>query len=258
VKKKQDKAPDSAELRRSAEERLKRQKSKGVGQKTEVESVRLFHELQVHQIELEMQNEELRRAGEEVETGLERYTELYDFAPVGFLTLNNDGVILQVNLTGARLLGVERTRLVNRRFGLFVSAHARPAFNIFFKRIFESRTKEVCEVALCAEEDRPLYADIQGQVTEDGRECRLVFQDITERRQIQAEREQLIKELQDALARVKILSGLLPICANCKKIRDDRGYWEHVESYIESHSGATFTHGFCPECLKKLYPGYSK
>lgn len=60
--------------------------------------------------------------------------------------------------------------------------------------------------------------------------------------------------LEAALSQIKTLSGLLPICANCKKIRDDRGYWNQIESYIRDHSDARFTHGICPECLKKLYP----
>ena len=70
--------------------------------------------------------------------------------------------------------------------------------------------------------------------------------------------KELILELQDALTKVKILSGLLPICASCKKIRDDEGYWNQVEEYIERHSEVTFTHGICPECMKKLYPEYTK
>jgi len=71
---------------------------------------------------------------------------------------------------------------------------------------------------------------------------------------MEAEREQLIAELQEALAKVETLSGLIPICAWCKKIRDDVGYWQAVEKYIEEHSRAEFTHGICPECLKKVYP----
>jgi PAS domain S-box-containing protein len=81
-----------------------------------------------------------------------------------------------------------------------------------------------------------------------------VKEDITARKQTEAEREHLIKDLQDALAHVKSLSGLLPICASCKKIRDDKGYWDQVESYISKHSEATFTHGICPDCIKKWYP----
>ena len=72
----------------------------------------------------------------------------------------------------------------------------------------------------------------------------------------QEERERLVAELQEALARVKLLSGLLPICASCKKIRDDKGYWNQIESYIKEHSEAEFTHGICPECARKIYPGY--
>jgi PAS domain S-box-containing protein len=83
-------------------------------------------------------------------------------------------------------------------------------------------------------------------------------QDITERRQNDEERERLILELQNALAKVKALRGLLPICASCKKIRDDKGYWTQVEVYILEHSDAEFTHGICPECAKKLYPDFAK
>jgi len=64
-----------------------------------------------------------------------------------------------------------------------------------------------------------------------------------------------MKELQNALGEIKKLSGLLPICANCKKIRDDKGYWNQIESYIRKHSEAEFSHGICPECARKLYPG---
>ncbi|MFO0753112.1 MAG: response regulator [Thermodesulfovibrionales bacterium] len=70
------------------------------------------------------------------------------------------------------------------------------------------------------------------------------------------ERERLIRELQDALDKVKKLSGLIPICSCCKKIRDDSGYWNQIEAFIREHSGAEFTHGLCPDCAKKLYPGY--
>ena len=78
--------------------------------------------------------------------------------------------------------------------------------------------------------------------------------DITERKQAEEEREKLIQELQDALAKVKTLSGLLPICSSCKKIRDDKGYWNQIEAYIRDHSEADFSHSICPECAKELYP----
>lgn len=82
--------------------------------------------------------------------------------------------------------------------------------------------------------------------------------DITDAKNLEQEREQLITKLKDALAKVKTLSGLLPICASCKKIRDDKGYWYQIESYISSHSKAEFSHSICPECAKKLYPEIKK
>lgn len=81
-----------------------------------------------------------------------------------------------------------------------------------------------------------------------------IKEDITRRKEIEAEREHLIVELQEAIAKVKTLTGMLPICASCKKIRDDGGYWSTVELYVEQHSEATFTHGICPDCAHKLYP----
>ncbi len=83
-----------------------------------------------------------------------------------------------------------------------------------------------------------------------------IGRDITERKIAEMERERLIKSLQEALADVKTLSGLLPICANCKQIRDDKGFWMQVESYIQEHSQAQFSHGICPDCMKKLYPDF--
>ena len=83
-------------------------------------------------------------------------------------------------------------------------------------------------------------------------------EDITARKQAERERERLIAELQNAIAEVKTLHGLLPICANCKKIRDDRGYWEQVEVYLEEKTDVHFSHGICPECFRTLDPGYQR
>jgi|GEM_PF-3395528 len=94
----------------------------------------------------------------------------------------------------------------------------------------------------------------------DGKVKRIVVygRDITENKRSQEERERLIFELQEAIAKVKTLSGMLPICASCKKIRNDKGYWEQIEVYIGDHSEAEFSHGICPECAEKLYPGFYK
>ncbi|MFN2455652.1 MAG: PAS domain-containing protein [Pyrinomonadaceae bacterium] len=82
----------------------------------------------------------------------------------------------------------------------------------------------------------------------------VIIKDITERKRAEEEREQLISKLQEALAKVKTLSGFLPICASCKNIRNDQGYWEQIEVYIRDHSDAELSHSICPGCMKKLYP----
>lgn len=85
-----------------------------------------------------------------------------------------------------------------------------------------------------------------------------VVRDITEKKKAEQEREKLITELQNALRELKVLNGLLPICASCKKIRDDKGYWNQIEAYIQAHSNAEFSHSLCPECAKALYPDIFK
>lgn len=84
-----------------------------------------------------------------------------------------------------------------------------------------------------------------------------LIDDIAERKRAEAEREKLILQLQQAMANIKTLRGLLPICSHCKKIRDDTGYWHTVETYVRQHSDADFSHGICPQCLDKLYREYS-
>jgi len=81
---------------------------------------------------------------------------------------------------------------------------------------------------------------------------------ISKLKQAEKEREMLIFELKDALSQVKALSGLLPICASCKKIKNDKGHWEQMEIYIRNRSEVNFSHGICPECAEKLYPEYYK
>jgi PAS domain S-box-containing protein len=208
---KKDKNPtaDAAKLRRRAEARLRAGKNEAAAS-TGTETLRLLHELQVHQVELELQNEELRQSRAEVEKGLERYTDLYDFAPVGYLTLGRDGKIRQVNLTGALLLGVERARLAGRRFGGFVGEPDRPVFNVFLEKVFASQAKEECEVAFLKQGQGPLNVHITATVSQDARECRVVMVDISERRRAEeallkasAEMEHKISERTSELA-VKI------------------------------------------------------
>ena len=174
----------AAELRSRAEKRFG--ETRWATQLTGTEDdPRLLHELQVHQIELEMQNEELLQARDEAEAALGKYTDLYDFAPVGYFTLDREGIIRSLNLTGAALLGVERSRLIDRRFGLFVAVETGPVFTAFLGKVFTSPVKEECEVMLLKEGNSPHFVHVEAIANPSGQECRIVVMDITERRRAQ-------------------------------------------------------------------------
>jgi PAS domain-containing protein len=139
----------------------------------EADVKKLLHELQVHQIELEMQNEELREANETAETALKKYTMLYDFAPLGYFTLEKDGSICELNFTGAEMLGDKRFSLVNSNFKLFISESSQPVFNRFFSKVFTSNSKESCEIML-GYDGKPLCSVyMEGVVVGDDKKCLL-------------------------------------------------------------------------------------
>jgi PAS domain S-box-containing protein len=175
---------------------------------------------------------------------------------VGYFSLDERGIIRKTNLTGAVLLGIERIRLINHHFGLFVSKESRPAFQAILRKVFVEKTKGSCEVALSREGDRLRFAHLEIKPAESEQECHMAAMDITERKRAEEERENTLIHLQNAMTEVKRLKGILPICAACKKIRDDQGYWIQVEVYIREHSEAQFSHGICPECREKLYPEF--
>jgi PAS domain-containing protein len=135
-------------LRMKAEEILKNKQSDTGNTKSEHDAQKLLHELQVHQIELEMQNEELRQANDTAETALKKYTMLYDLAPMGYFTLQSDGTITELNFTGAEMLGERRFSLVNSNFKLYVADESKPVFGEFFRRVFVKNSKESCEVTM--------------------------------------------------------------------------------------------------------------
>jgi PAS domain S-box-containing protein len=156
---------------------------------TGLEAQRLLHELEVHQVELELQNAELRQARDETEEALEQYTELYDFAPVGYLTLNPDGIIRAANLAGAALLQLERSRLLGRSFLGFVAPRERPAFSSFLARVAAGAGREAVELALAPlhEGDTLLYARIEGVSDATGSKCRIAIIDISSRKEAEEE-----------------------------------------------------------------------
>ena len=104
----------------------------------------------------------------------------------------------------------------------------------------------------------PVEVNSSGTTIKGERLLCSVVRDITKRKQDEEEREKLFLELKESLANVKTLSGMLPICASCKKIRDDKGYWSRIETYISEHADVLFTHGICPDCEKKAYEELEK
>jgi PAS domain S-box-containing protein len=351
----------------------------------------IVHELQVHQIELEIQNHELRRTQLELEESRDNYQSLYDFSPVGYFTLTHKGIIQEVNLTGATLLGMPRPKLIGRGFGHFVAPESENQWDHHILAVFGQQGKHTCDLNLKCEDGSLLYAgvesirietpfrgggeqaqpyqvrmalmditerkrleterfeihekfllafenanigvclvDLQGKILQVNNKMCEIFgyekpelermtvnsiahpddrnvspnfishalegeykvlefekryyhklghvifgkvssslardaqgkplyfvshiQDVSESKRLEQEKDNLIIELQKALSEVKKLSGFLPICASCKKIRDDTGYWNEIERYISERSGTQFSHSICPDCMRKLYP----
>jgi len=188
-------ASEAALLRKKAEALLKKKPSKTASQLSETEILKLIHELEVHQIELELQNEELVLAKEQaIEVASQKYSELYDFAPTGYFTLSKEGKIIELNLCGSQMLGKERLLLKNSRFGFFISNDTKPIFNLFLGKVFTSKAKETCEVTLLTNANLPAYIHLTGIVTENGEQCLLTVVDITERKRAEVLMAEIIEK----------------------------------------------------------------
>lgn len=179
MNKKEANLTESQLLRQKAEEKLKKKRKKISLDIQESDAKKLLHELQVHQIELEMQNEELKQANATAEEALRRYTMLYDFAPMGYFILDGDASITDLNFTGAEILGEKRFSLINSNFKVFLSEKSKPIFNSFFKKVFAGNARESCELALGynGKTLRNIYAE--GVVNGDERQCLLSVIDIS-------------------------------------------------------------------------------
>ncbi len=165
-------------LRQKAEELLKEKIKKEEVPVPEIDDKKLLHELQVHKIELEMQNEELRQAVETAETALRKYTILYDLAPMGYLTLERDGTICELNFTAADMLGERRFSLVNNNIKLFINSGSLSEFNNFLDKVFDSKSKESCEAKL-GNDNHLYHVFMEGIVTGEDQRCLLSVVDIS-------------------------------------------------------------------------------
>jgi PAS domain S-box-containing protein len=184
----------------------------------------------------------------------------------------NDGIWEWIPSTGEdylsprwkQLLGYEDHELPNVQASFFDQIHPedKPRVLEVVRAHFEERKPYEIELRFRCKNGEYRWFYSRGQAVWDkhGQPLRMAgsITDITERKRAEEEREKLIRDLQKALAEVKTLKGIFPICASCKKIRDDKGYWRQIEAYIRDHSEAEFSHGICPDCMKKLYGDFLK
>lgn len=193
---------ESTGLRARAEThlRLEKRKAGSPTRQTAIDGRRLLHELQVHQIELEMQNAELVESRNELETLLEKFTDLYDFAPTGYFTLDHQGRILEVNLTGSVMLGTERSSLKKSPLSRFIETSCRPEFMSFLEKVRSSSGKQVCEAKLLKSNGNTFWASFHAgyetPTSVSSGQYRLAVSDIS-----------ALKEAQDAQRHVEVLSA---------------------------------------------------
>jgi len=200
-----DKSPN--DLRMQAEIRLSQRISERVIR--ESDPLKLIHELEVHQIELEIQNEELQLARETSEILLNKYSDIYDNAPTGYLTLDSNGKILQLNRKAIHDLGSDKTKILGRPFQSFLVDSDFAMFNLFLANTMKDKGVHDCEVTLQVKGLGPQIVEIKGSPSDDHKECRIILIDVTERREIEGS--------------LKILKLALDACANAVILTDPNG-----------------------------------
>jgi PAS domain S-box-containing protein len=187
------------DLRLQAEE-IMRERADDIRKISDKDVQSLIHELKVHQIELEMQNEELRRVQIELQESRNRYSDLYDFAPIGYFTFDKNGVILEVNLTGAAKLGMGRSLLIKKPFSLYIAPDNKDVFYLHLRQVFKTKTHQTSEIKLMSKDGTQFDAQLESMSVQDGEgksgQCRTAISDITERRQAENDLRKARDELE--------------------------------------------------------------
>ena len=194
---KKDTRSDDANLRKKAEKETKKRSPFEDLTPSAAEALKLVYELEVHQIELEMQAEELMNANNQLEVLSQKYSELYDFALPGYFTLSKEGKIIESNLSGSKMLGKERSRLKNGLFDFYVSGDTRTIFNSFLGKVFSSKTQQYCEVKLSTNSKLTPYVHITGIAAQNGDQCQVTVFDMTQLKSREAEINTILRTAMD-------------------------------------------------------------
>lgn len=185
---------------------------------------------------------------------------IVDSAEEAIFGQNMDGAITTWNTGAERLYGYSAEEAIGHPASMLVPTNLAEESARVLDQLQRGETVQQMDTERLRKDGTPVMVCVAISLIKDnaGRAigASSLAYDITERKKMEAEREQLIAHLNEMLAKVKTLSGLLPICASCKKIRDDRGYWQQLETFVRDHSGAEFSHSICPDCMRRLYPQF--
>jgi PAS domain S-box-containing protein len=216
-----------------------------------------YEELEQRVQELEGAESASKRAEKELRESEEKFRNIAEISLAGVYIIQ-DGIFIYVNKKFAEILGYSVEECLNNMH--FRQTVHPEDLDVVREQISKRISGKVNSVnytfRAIKKNGKIIHVEIFGstiQLTGKSAVAGSIL-DITARKQTEEQREKLIEALQKALSEVKTLRGFLPICSYCKKIRDDKGYWSQIESYIHKHSDAEFSHGICPECAKKYYP----
>jgi PAS domain S-box-containing protein len=191
----------------------------------------------------------------------EKFRLAFNHANSGMCLVDCKGNLLQVNDKMTEIFGYSKSELERMTVNdLAISEDMELSTQFMSQAIQGISDNETFEKRYCHHQGHIICCLVASSLVHDAKGQPLYFisqvLDITERKLIEAERERLISDLQSAIEQIKTLRGIVPICANCKKIRDDKGYWQQVEAYVSKYTEAKFSHGICPDCMTTLYPEY--
>ena len=177
--------------------------------------------------------------------------DLFDRAPVGYMILDPSGVVIRVNRAWRKSLGYADSEAVGKHVDAFLLPEG-TRFADLLARHEATRYVEEAPLRLRRKDGGVMDVLLNADFTTNHVRC--IYLDVTVQRRLEQEREELLRGVQKALAEIRTLRGFLPICASCKKIRDDKGAWQPVEVFIRDRTEVEFSHGICPECAVALYP----